>query len=152
MSNHPNANLLILSHSTRGQLITSLNQLSTILLSSKPMPKTAKDRICKKIDESILLLAELSPFKRTHSTDASHVYEDSVSGQLIVELSKSERLKIAGHLMAVRESVQFDCLVSAEIKRSLATENKRIVNQLINLLDEELGCYYDDYLLDQLGR
>ena len=145
-----NADRLILSHSTRGQLITSMNQLSAILLANKPIPMDAKDRICKKIDESIRLLVELSPFKRTQATDASGVFEDSVSGQTIVELSKADRSEAIDHLVAVREAVQFDCFVGAETKRGLATENKRIVNQLMSLLDEEHG--YDDFLLDRLGR
>ena len=152
MSNHRNADLLILSHSTRGQLINSMNQLPAILLSNKPVPKTAKDRICKKIDESIRLLVELSSFKRSQSTDASGVFEDSLYGQLAVELSKADRSKAIDHLMAIRDAVQFDRLTTREAKRGLATESKQIVNQLMSLPEKEHSDESDEQINEKNGE
>ena len=103
-----NTDPLILSHNGRDKLIGNLNRFSSILLANKSIPMDAKYRICKKIDESIRLLVELSSFKRSQSTNASGVFEDSLYGQLAVELSKAETLRVAGHLMAVRDAVQFD--------------------------------------------
>ena len=132
--------------------MNSMNRLSSILLANKPIPLDAKYRICKKIDESIRLLVELSSFKRSQSTDASGVFEDSLYGQLAVELSKAETLRVAGHLMAVRDAVQFDRSTTREARRGLATECKQIVNQLMSLLEKEHSGESDEQINEKNGE
>ena len=126
--------VLNMTCSTRNQLITGLNDLSAILKCNKPIPEDAKERIRKKIDNLERLLTGLLPFGPIKSSsDAPVVFEEMVPVQLIVALSKAERLNVVGHLMAVREAVSFDSLTTCETKRDLVTEAKRIIHRLIDL-------------------
>lgn len=114
--------------------MTRINQLTTILHCNKPIPSDAKQRICKRINESIRWLEDAcSPFESMPSAQATDVFEEMISGQLFVELSRVERLSLIGHLIAVRSAVQFDVSTTDEIKRGLATENKRILHHLLDL-------------------
>ena len=135
--NKQNANelklTLNLNHSIRDQLIRSLNQLAALLQYKKPIPEDAKQRICKKIDDSMRLLVDLSPVDSTPSTEALGVFEEMVFNQLIVQLTRAERSGIINHLVDIRDAVQFDNLVKDEVKGALVIENRRIINQLLDL-------------------
>ena len=137
----PNAgqfeSVLNLNYCTRDKLMFNLNRLTIFLECEEAIPDDAKERICKTIDESILLLAKLSSFGPAKSAEPSNVFEDSVSGQLIVELSRAERSRVVDHLMIAREAVAFDGSIKTENKRSLVTENKRIICQLVGLQNSE---------------
>ena len=129
-----NADLLLsLNCSTRDQLITSLNQLSVVLQSNKQVPENEKQKICKKIDAAMQLLIDLSPFGPPQSVNHFGPFEEMVFGKLLVELSRTERSKIINHLIAVRDTVLFDDLIAHDVKPSLFTTNKRIINQLLDL-------------------
>lgn len=144
---------LNLKHSARDQLITTLTDLSAVLQCNEPISKDAKERIRKEIDESIRLLVGLSRFELTEANGASAVLEEIVSDQLILGLSKAKRLKVIGHLTAIRDAVQFDVSTTDETKRSLATDNKQIINQLTELANKENGSESDELLLNQqMGR
>ena len=126
---------LVLNYSTRSQLITTLNDLSTILECNEPIPKDAEERTCKKIEESIGLLVKLSLPKSTPFADHSVPFEERISARLTVELPVTEQLKMVAHLMDNRIAVQFDGTPSAltvEAKRSLISKNKQIIVQLLN--------------------
>lgn len=137
--------VLNLSHSTRGQLITCLDMLSAVLQCNKPIPDDAKQRICQKIDESIRLLIELSPFKSVPSGEPSNVFEEMISGQLTVALSVAERMSAVGHLISARGAVQFGVLTANDqTKRCLLAENRKIVVQLMDLQYQEKGPEPDE--------
>lgn len=125
--------ILYLSHSTRDQLITNFNQLSTILQCDTPIPEDAKLRIRKKIDNSVRLLMDLSPFEYISSTDPQTVFEEILSIRLTVRLSTAARLKVIGHLIAIRDAVKFDHLIGGETKSSLIAKNREIIDQLLDL-------------------
>ena len=131
--------ILNLSCSKRDELITILAQLSTILQCNTAMPEDAKQRTCKKIENSIRLLVELLPFKSTRSTEISGTFEERIAGRLIVGLPKAERLCMIGHLIAIREAVLYG-LITVETKRGLISENKRIIDQLLDLSAKEQNC------------
>lgn len=135
---------LNLTYSKRNLLITNLNDLSAILKCKKAIPEDAKQRICKKIDESIRILVELSSFKSSHFTNASGVFEEMVRDRLIVDLPKAESLRVVGHLMTVRDAVQFDRSTTGETKQCLVDESKQIVDQLMNLACREQSDESDD--------
>ena len=135
--------VLSMSHSARDQLITSLNQLSTILLSSKPIPEDAKQRTRKQINDAILMLVKLSPFKSISTTDNLGV-KKTISDQLFVEMSRADSTQFMKHLVAVRDTMEFDHLVAGEIKLDLITENKKIVTRLLNLPTKELSSVSED--------
>ena len=136
MENRQNAEqpevILKLNYSTREKLIISLIQLSTILEISKPIPEDAKKRTCKIIDESIRLLVELSPFESTSSR------------QLVFELSRPESSKIMNHLVIIRDAVQIGRLITGPKRSGLVAENKRIINQLMDLAGRGLNGESDE--------
>ena len=75
--------VLNLSYSNRHQLITSLSELTAILQCNTAIPDDAKQRTCQKIDQSMRLLVELSPFQSTASTvDSAVLFEEKIFGQL----------------------------------------------------------------------
>ena len=123
---------LNLNHSARDELIISLNQLSTILQSNKPIPADAKQRARKKIYDSIRLLVDLSPFELAQSTDESNEFEETIADQLAFKMTRADRSTIMNHLTDLKDAVQFGRLI-CETKRNLITENKRIIHQLIDL-------------------
>lgn len=125
--------VLNLNHSTRSQLINSLNDLSAILQCYEPIPEDAKQRTCTKIEETILLLVNLSPFEPTQSSCSADVFEKRISGQLIVQLPKAERSSIVAHLSDIKDVVLHDDKISREAKDSLVAENKRIIDKLLSL-------------------
>lgn len=125
--------VLNLSHSSRHELISSLTNLSALLQSNKVIPEKVKARISEKIDDSMCLLVELSPFEPIRSTKDSEPFEEMVFNQLIVELTRAERSAIVDHLIDIRDAVQVGGLFSDEIKRDLVAESKRIINQLLEL-------------------
>lgn len=123
----------VLSHSTRTKLFATLSDLFPIIQCGQAIPDDAKQRTREKIDESIRLLLELSPFKATQSADSA-VLEERISGQILVRLSSEKQLNMIGHLMASQKIVLFgDQIITDEIKLSLAAENKRILHQLLDL-------------------
>lgn len=136
--------VLNLNYSTRDQLIDSLNRLSAVLEYNKPIPENAKERICKKIDDSIRLLVELSPFEPAKSADLSSVFEEIVSERLTVRLSSAKRLSAVGHLIAVRRAVQFYDSVDDETKRGLIADSKKIVLQLMELPHKRQSDWPDE--------
>lgn len=125
--------MLNMNCSTRDQLITSLNQLSVILQSNKPITESAKERIRNRIDKAMQILVDLSPFEPVRSLNLSDPSDEMVFGEMIVELAKSERSKIINHLISVRDEMMFNGLTVYETKTSLFTENKRSINQLLEL-------------------
>lgn len=60
------------------QLIISLNELSAILQCNKAIPEDAKPRIRKRIDDTMRLLVNLSPFEPIKSSDDSGVFEEII--------------------------------------------------------------------------
>lgn len=122
---------LSLNYATRDRLMVSLNQLSAILQCDAPIPDDVKQRVRQKTEDCVRLLMDLLPFKLTPSTDSSGVFEKMVCNRLAVQLSKAERSKMIDQLISIRQAVQFDNLTTAETKRSLVTENNRILRQLI---------------------
>ena len=141
MENQPNAGqlelALNLSHCKRNQLITSLNELSTILQSNKPIPADVRQRTLKKIEESTLLLVYLSPFEVTQLTDVPIVFEKGTAGERTIELSRAHRSNAVDYQNALKDAVQFDSLITGATKRNLITENKRILHQPLDLTKRE---------------
>ena len=132
--------VLNMTHSTRGQLITNLYQLSTILQCNTAIPDDAKQRTCQKIDQSVLSLMALSPFEPTASTngdDPTILFEEKIFGQLTAKLSRAERSKAINHLVDLRDALLFDRLVTNETKHDLVAENKRIIDILLDLPDRD---------------
>ena len=139
--------LLSLSHSTRNQLITSLNDLTIILECNTPIPEDAKQRLRKKIDASVRLLMNLMPFKSsepTPSTDDSATFEEIIFGRSNVQLSTAERLRLISHLITVGDAVQFDSLISNEAKHNLVTTNRQAIDQLLDLRCKEQNDRSDE--------
>ena len=128
---------LFLNYSTRDHLIGNLNDLSTILKCNEPIPEDAKRRTCKKIEESVGLLVKLSPFEPTPPADDSSLFEERISARLTLELSVTEQLRMVAHLVDNRIAVLTYDKVTDEAKRSLITENKRMIVQLMELPREE---------------
>ena len=128
-----------ITYSIRSHLITSLNDLSTIRQYRTAIPEDAKQRICQKIDQSILSLVDLSPFESTASTDSddSAMFEATILGQLTAKLSRAQRSKTVTHLIDLRDALLFDHLVTDETKHDLVKESKRIINLLLDLSDKE---------------
>ena len=125
---------LKMSYSIRDRLITDLNQMSTILQCNEPIPGDAKQRTCKKIEQSILLLVSLSPFEATQLNEESDEFEERISEQLIAELSREDRSKILNHLIGIKDALLFGHKISRAAKDSLVTENRRIIiEQLLGL-------------------
>lgn len=112
---------LFLNCSTRIQLISSLVHLSDTLQSSKPIEK---ERTCKEINDSILLLVNLTSFNPT---------QPSASDGL--KLSRTERSNLINHLVDFRDAVLSD--QKATDKASVISENKKLVNQLMKLPRQE---------------
>lgn len=140
---------LVLSHSTRNQLIVTLNDLSAILQSTKSIPEDAKQRTRQKINDSMLVLLGISPFKPAdqstanssphNSSHSSDVFEEMLSDQLIVQVPEAEQSEILNHLMAIKEAVLSGDLSVGETKLNLMTENRRIIGYLLNLPCTERG-------------
>ena len=138
LSESTRARVLNLSYSKRHPLINSLSELTSILQCNTTIPDDAKQRTCQKIDQSMRLLVELSPFQPTASTDGDDLdalFEEKIFGQLTAKLSRAERSKAMNHLVDLRDAVLFDRLVSDKTKHNLMAENKRIINFLLDLLD-----------------
>lgn len=143
---------LNLNHSTRDQLFTSLNQLSSILQCSTPIPEDAKQRIRRRIDESVQLLMDLSPFEASRQlADAPGVFEERIAGLLTVRLSVAQRLKVIGHLIAIRDAVQFDGLIADVTKRALVAENRRTIEQLLDLPGGEQSGQSEELKIENKG-
>ena len=85
---------LNLNYSTRNRLINSLNELSIILQCDEAIPEDAKQRTCRKIDDSMRLLVYLLPFGSSQSIDDTGVFEERISGQLTVKLPRAEKSRI----------------------------------------------------------
>ena len=124
---------LNLNYSTRNRLINSLNELSIILQCDEPIPEDAKQRTCRKIDDSMRLLVYLLPFGSSQSIDDTGVFEERISGQLTVKLPRAERSRIVSHLIDIKDAVLYDDKISRAAKESLVTENRRIIDQLLSL-------------------
>ena len=136
--------VLNLNHFRRDQLITSLIQLDTILQFNKAIPINFnyKQVVSKKIDDSIRLLLELTPVRPTQSTSEIGIFERIINGQLMLGLTRADRSNVINHLIAVKDSVLFDGLANAEIKLSLAIENRRFIDQLLDLpCREQIGLF-----------
>lgn len=58
---------------------------------------------------------------------------DQFGDRLTVELPRAERSRIITHLMNVRDVALSDRPIIGATKRSLESENKRIINQLLDL-------------------
>lgn len=134
--------VLNLNYSTRNQLITSLNELSAILQCNKRIPDDAKQRTRKKIDDTMRLLVDLSPFEQIRMTDEPGLFEELVSDELTVKLSRADRSRVMNHLIDIKDAVLADELITGETRRSLVTENRRIIDQLLDLRsgDEQNHC------------
>ena len=124
---------LFLSYSTRDQLVSCLNLVSTILESNQPIPEDAKQRTREKIEESAGLLMKLLPFESTPSADDSATFEERIAAQLTIELPSDEQTRLIKHLLANRNTVLLYDKATDEAKRNLIAENGRIVVQLMNL-------------------
>ena len=124
---------LILNYSIRDQLISCLNLMSTMLESNKSIPEDAKSRVCKKIEESIGLLAKLLPFESTPSADDSATFEEQIAAELTIELPSDEQTEMIKHLALNRNALLFYDQTTDEAKRSLISENERMVIQLMKL-------------------
>lgn len=121
----------------RDQLILTLNQLSAILQFDKPIPEEAKQRTCKKIVDTIASLVVLSTSAPTLSINTDQlasydVFEETVFGQLIFELSKADMSQMINQLIAIRDALKSDKAIPNE-KRALAVENRRIIGLLLDL-------------------
>ena len=128
---------LCLNYRTRNGLINCLVELSTILESNRPIPEDAKDRTCKKIKESIGLLAELLPFESTPSVDDSATFEEQIAVQLTLELPSEEQVGLIKHLLENRNAVLFYDKTTNQTRSSLIAENKRMIVQLMRVPSEE---------------
>ena len=118
---------LKMANSARDKLIAGLTQLSTILQCNRSPPADEKQRTCEKIKECIQSLVDLSPLAVISSARDSNWLD-----QLIFELPKAERTRIVSHLIDFKDAVLSD-LITDEIKRSLIAENKRAIDQLLDL-------------------
>ena len=121
--------LLNLNRSTRNQLIISLIGLSDTLQCNKP---TAKQVTCNEIEDSILLLVNLSPFEPTANSA-----DDSDGLDQALKLLRTERSRMMDHLIDIKDALRSGQKVTDEAKRSLVTENERMVVQLMKLSREE---------------
>ena len=133
----PLKSALKMNFSTRNRLITNLNQVSAILQCKQPIPEDAKQRTRNKIDDAIRLLVDLSPFEPTQ--DDSGEFEDLLTDQLNVELSREDRMRILIHLIEIKDVAEFDEKIADETKRSLTAKNRRIISQLL-----EIRCCFQD--------
>ena len=118
---------LNLIYSARDQLLTNLIQLSAILQCNKSLPPDETQRTREKIKESVLLLMELS-FEVTLSADDSSWFD-----QLTFELPRAKRSRIVTHLIDIKDAALSDGLITGETKRSLLTENRRLIDELLDL-------------------
>ena len=134
----PLKSALKMNFSTRNRLITNLNQLFVILQRKQPISEDAKQRTRKKIDYAIRLLVDLSPFEPTQTADDSCAYEDLLSDQLIIELSREDRKRILNYLIEIKEVAELDEKIADETRRSLIAENRRI-SQLLEIPDFQDG-------------
>ena len=124
---------LFLNYTTRDQLISCLNLVSTMLESNKSIPEDAKSRMCKKIEESIGLLAKLLPFESTPSADDSATFEEQIAAELTVKLPSEVQPRLINHLLINRNTVLLYDKATDQAKRSLISQNKGIVVQLMNM-------------------
>lgn len=114
----------------------NLNELTTFLQCRKEIPEDAKKRARKKIDDSIGLLVDLSsfdPIQSAEPSDSSDVFEQTIAGQLTVELKREVRSQIIELLISINEAIKFDSLTNAETINCLVTENKRVIWHLMDL-------------------
>lgn len=125
--------ILDLSYGKRDQMIIHFNQLSVILQCEKPIQTIAKQTISARIDESINSLVHLLPVKPAQFTNDSLVVDNIVSGKLIVGLSRAERSRMVNHLIAIKDALLFGDSITDKTRRSLLTENRRILHQLLDL-------------------
>ena len=126
--------VLDMSHFQRDQLITSLIKFDTVLQLNKPTLTVQNKRtMSRQIVESISFLLELTPIALAQSTNRSVVLEGILNGHLIIGLAREERSRVVNHLIALKDAVMSDQLASAELKIRLAIENRKIINQLLNL-------------------
>ena len=137
-SREPPKLVLKLNYLKRKLLMANLDDLSAILQHQKSLSDVAMKRTHEKINESVQLLMDLPPFKTTQSASAS-----SSINQLNFELSGDEQRRLIGHLIANQNALKFFDKIPAKTKRNLAKKNKKIVIELLNLLDR---VQYDDDL------
>ena len=135
---------LFLSYSTRDQLTGCLNLVSTILESNKPIPEDAKSRTCKKIKESISLLTELLPFESTLSANDSSTFEEQLAAELTIKLFSEVQPRLINHLLANRNIVLLYDKATDEAKRSLISQNERIILQLVKLSHKKRSNLEED--------
>lgn len=119
-----------LNHLQRGELMTGMTQLSTILQYSRPIPD--KNATIRWIDNQINWLFGLAPFKSHQYASDAIVFEKLLSGQLSIGLTEADRSRVMNHLIAVRNAVIFERLTTCD-KRKLAIENKLVIDRLLNL-------------------
>lgn len=118
---------LKLVYLARDQLFTGLNQLSAVLQCNRPLSADDEQIIHKQMEKCILLLVSLSS-KSTQCPDGSSLFD-----KLTFELTGAERSKIVTYLMNIKEVLLCDKLIADETKRGLIAENKRIIDQLLDL-------------------
>lgn len=108
-----------LNSATRLELITSLIRLTDILQDSEPIKKESTRKI---IENTILLLFNLTPFKPTRPA---------------LKLPRTDRSSLINHLVDMKDTVLSDSKAIVDVKRRLITENERVVIQLMKLSNPE---------------
>ena len=123
--------------SSRERLIRCLNLLSAVLQSRQTVPEEAKKRINKLVDDSVQLLMDLSSSDPAPLVNDSRLFEELLSDQMIIEISKTERRILV--LQLVENKDAFDGAMTEKDREKLASANRKITNELLNKPIKESG-------------
>ena len=133
-----------ISHKTRDQLIITFSQLCNMLQFKGQVPDAARERASEKINDTVLILLELSVENMPPPLLAVDSFEEFISNELMVCLPASTKYRMILHLAKIKDAVRFTSKFTEEAKLRLIEETKSILDCLVTLAEAEVT--------EQIGR